>query len=181
MTKRYSFLIAVLALALLPAIASANARLISVTPVASGCVSGPTGPAVQAWDVEPGETYTLTISYVLECANGGTDPTLDVRVNSTTHGNTDIVATYVSDGVYQFNYTMPTDGVCTFPIFYCTTPGNAYTGIFVVRNDGGMFQAHLRAASFDAGCTNPQALIGPACQTVPVDEATWGQVKALYR
>ena len=33
------------------------------------------------------------------------------------------IATFVSPGVYQFNYTMPANAVCTFPVFYCTTPG----------------------------------------------------------
>jgi hypothetical protein len=181
MSKGYKVFLAIAALALVPAMASANARLISVTPVSGGCVSGPTGPAVQAWDVESGETYHLTISHVLECGNGGTDATINVRVNSSTHGNTDIVATYVSDGVYEFDFTMPEDAVCTFPIFYCTEFGNNMSGIFVTRNDGGMFQAHLRASTFMAGCTNPIANLGPACMTVPVEESTWGKVKSLYR
>jgi len=180
MNKRYGIVIAVLALALLPAMAHANARLVSVVPTAGGCVSGPTGPSVQAWDVEPGETYTLTLTNVAECGNGGTDPTINVRVNSTTHGNTDIIATYVADGVYEFDYTMPSDAVCTFPIFYCTTPGQAFTGIFAIRDDGVMYQAHLRAASFDGACMNPVQLKGPACLTVPTDEASWGRVKAIY-
>jgi hypothetical protein len=180
MIKRYGIIVSVLALAVLPALAHANARLVSVTAVDGGCVSGPTGPFVQSWDVEPGKTYTLTITNATDCANGGTDATLNVRVNSTTNGNTDIVATYVADGVYEFNYTMPSDAQCTYPIFTCTTPGDYATGIFVVRDDGGMFQAHLRASTFDAGCTNPQEILGPDCMTVPTDEATWGQVKAIY-
>jgi hypothetical protein len=178
--KRYFFPIAILTLAVLPAIAFANARLVSVTAVSGGCVSGPTGPTVQSWDVEPGETYTLTISNVLECANGGTDPTLNVRVNSEGHGNTDLVATLVEPGVYQFDYTMPEDGTCTFPIFYCTTPGQPATGLFVIRNDGVSFQAHLRAASFDPGCTNPTEIPGPYCLVVPAEESTWGGIKTLY-
>jgi hypothetical protein len=181
MCKRYLLAAASLLLVAVPVLSHANARLISVTPVGTGCVSGPTGPAVQAWDVEPGETYTLTISHAVECGNGGTDPTINVRVNSTTHGNTDIVANNVGVGVYEFTFTMPTDAVCTFPIFYCTTPGDNSSGMFVTRNDGGMFQAHLRAASFDPGCTNPHELKGPDCMTVPTDNKTWGQVKSLYR
>ncbi len=181
MCKRYLAAAAMLVFAAVPVVSHAAARLVSVVPVGGGCVSGPTGPAVQAWDVEPGQTYTLTITHAIECSNGGTDPTMNVRVNSTTHGNTDIVATNVGVGVYQFDYTMPTDAVCTFPIFYCTTPGNNASGSFVVRNDGGMFQAHLRAASFSAGCTNPVQLKGPDCMTVPTDNKTWGAIKVLYR
>ncbi len=179
--KRYLVLAVVVALAMIPVMSHANARLISVTSVSGGCVSGPTGPAVQAWDVEPGETYTLTISGVTECANGGTDATLNVRVNSTDSGNWDGVATYVSDGVYEFDFTLPMDAGCTFPIFYCTTPGDYSTGIFVIRNDGVMYQAHLRASTFDAGCTNPKEILGPDCQTVGTENSTWGGVKAHYR
>jgi len=178
--KRYFVSISILALTILPMMAHADARLVSVTPVSGGCVSGPTGPAVQAWDVEPGETYTLRITHVLECANGGTDPTLDVRINSGTHGNTDYVATNVAPGVYEFDVTLPKDAVCTFPILYCTTPGDNSTGIFVIRDDGGSFQAHLRAASFKEGCTEPNPLYGGSCGPVPTENSTWGAIKSLY-
>ena len=185
MVRRYSFLLAFALAAFLPAIAVAiplgGARLISVTPVDGGCVSGPTGPTMQAWDVEPGKTYTLTISNVTECANGGTDATLNVRVNSTSSGNTDIVATFVAPGTYQFNYTVPPDASCTLPIFYCTTPGDNTSGYFTRRNDGGNYQAHLRAATFGAGCTNPQEIIGPACLPTPARPHSWGKLKAIYR
>jgi hypothetical protein len=170
-----------LAMAVVPAVAGATGQLTSVTAVSGGCVSGPTGGAVQAWDVEPGETYTLTISHVLECANNGTDPTLNVRVNSTDHGNTDLVAINVAPGVYEFNFTLPSDAGCTFPIFYCTTPGLGNTGIKVIRDDGGDFQAHLRAAAFGPGCTNPTEIRGPDCDVVSVEEANWGLTKTLYR
>ena len=96
MTHRHLIVLAALAALTLPSLALANARLISVVPTDGGCVSGPTGPGVQAWDVEPGKTYEVTISNVTECANGGTDPTLNVRVNSMNTGNTDIVATLVA-------------------------------------------------------------------------------------
>ena len=181
MSRRYALLLPLLAFLVAPGLAHANARLISVVPTDGGCVSGPTGPSVQAWDVEPGKTYQVTISNVTECASGGTAATLDVRVNSTDLGNQDLVATFVSPGVYQFTYTMPVGGICTFPIFYCTTPGVANTGLLVQRNDGGAFQAHLRAASFGPGCTNPQALIGGVCLVVPTRPGTWGKVKSIYR
>jgi len=131
--------------------------------------------------VEPGKTYEVTISNVTECANGGTDATLDVRVNSSNSGNTDLIATLVVPGTYKFSYTLPADAVCTFPIFYCTTPGQNNTGLFVHRNDGGPFQAHLRAATFGPGCTNPQAILGGDCLVVPTRPSTWGKVKSFYR
>jgi hypothetical protein len=66
MKKCYFVFFIVLALAVLPVIALAlplgSGRLVSVTPVYGGCVSGPTGGTVQAWDVERGDTYTLTLT-----------------------------------------------------------------------------------------------------------------------
>jgi len=178
----YVVLIAALVCAALSTSASANANLISVTPVDGGCVSGPTGPFVQAWDVEPGKTYTVAISNVTECANGGADATLNVRVNSSVSGNFDLIATLVAPGTYQFDFTIPAGAACTLPIFYCTTPGEYSTGIVVTRNDGGSFQAHLRAATFDVGCTNPQEIYQwPWCGPLPVDPTTWGHVKSMYR
>jgi hypothetical protein len=180
LSKYYFVCITIFALVLVPVLAQANARLVSVTPVAAGCVSGPTGPAVQAWDVEPGETYTITVADVFECAAGGTGPTIDVRVNSSDLGNVDLVASLVSPGVYAFDFTMPLDGVCTFPIYTCTTPGVGPSGDLVIRDDGVAFQAHLRAATFEAGCINPMAILGGVCSPVPNDESSWGTLKALY-
>jgi hypothetical protein len=185
------FASAVCVILLLPAIALAEdngtARLISVTMVSGGCVYGPTGNAnsVQAWDVEPGHTYTLTIDGVSECAGGGTDPTLNVRVKSSASGNTDLVAVYVSPGVYRFDFTMPADASCTYPILYCTTPGDGSSGLFVIRNDGVSKQAHLRASRFGLvgmGCTNPIEILGPECNGVlGTEESNWGAVKEMYR
>jgi len=66
MKKCYFVFFEVLALAVLPVIALAlplgSGRLVSVTPVYGGCVSGPTGGTVQAWDVERGDIYTLTLT-----------------------------------------------------------------------------------------------------------------------
>ena len=181
MLHRHLIALAALAALTLPSLAQANARLINVVPTDGGCVSGPTGPTVQFWDVQPGKTYQLTISNVAECAHGGTDPTLNVRVNSSCCGNTDIVATLVSPGTYQFSYTVPVNGVCTFPIFYCTTPGQSNSGLNVDRNDGAPFMAHLRAASFGPGCTNPTPILGGECAIVPTHPSTWGKLKSIYR
>src|SRR6185369_9445014 len=103
MSPRQLILLAALAALTIPALAQANARLISVVPTDGGCVSGPTGATVQFWDVEPGKTYELTISNVTEC----TGPTINVRVNSASSGNTDLVATLVVPGTYKFSYTLP--------------------------------------------------------------------------
>jgi hypothetical protein len=187
--KCYFICIAIVALAILPAIAHAcTGRLINVTPAAGGCVNGPTGSlkCAQVWDVEPGHTYTLTIANVTECAHGGTDPTLNVRVNSSTPGQryTDLVAVYVSPGVYRFDYVLSAGAVCTMPIFYCTTPGVATSGLYVRRNDGESKPALLRASRFESvgmGCTNPIPIIGPECGTLGIDDSSWGTIKAIYK
>jgi len=181
MSHRQLSVLVALAVLSIPSLAQANARLINVVPTDGGCVSGPTGASVQFWDVEPGRTYELTISNVTECANGGTDPTINVRVNSSSAGNTDLVATLVVPGTYKFTYTLPANAVCTLPIFYCTTPGHNNTGTRVNRNDGANFQAHLRAAAFAPGCTNPQSILGGDCGLVPTRPSTWGKLKSIYR
>lgn len=178
--KRYFVCITILALVLVPVLANAAPRLVNVTPVDGGCVSGPTGPATQAWDIEPGKTYTVTVADVFECAAGGTGPTIDVRVNSSNSGNVDLVATLVSPGVYAFDFTMPLDGVCTYPVYTCTTPGSGPSGDLVMRDDGGGFPAHLRASTFEAGCTNPMEILGGDCAPIPDAESSWGTLKALY-
>jgi hypothetical protein len=164
-----------------PSVAHANARLTNVVALDGGCVSGPTGNSVQFWDVQPGKTYQLTITNVTECGNGGTATTINVRVNSSGSGNTDLVATNAGPGTYTFSYTLPLDAACTFPIFYCTTPGQGNSGLRVNRNDGGDFQAHLRASTFGPGCTAPTPILGPGCLDTPTRSATWGKVKSTYR
>jgi hypothetical protein len=164
--------------------------LTDVISTDGGCVSGPSGATTEAWDIEPGFTYRLTLVGVTECANNGTDPTLDVRVNSSIPGHeyTDIVATYVSPGVYQFDFALPSEAWCTLPILYCTTPGEwLTTGLFVIRHDGATnsngvpYSAHLRASTFGAGCTNPLMILGPECGAIPVGQSSWGTVKASFR
>lgn len=173
--------IAVACLAVSSGIAQANARLVSVVPLDGGCVAGPTGNTTQFWDVERGRTYQVTISNVTECGNGGTAPTINVRVNNSAGGNVELVATLVAPGTYVFTYTVPLTSACTGPLFYCSTPGRGGSGLFVQRNDGVSFQAHLRAATFGPGCTNPTEVPGPGCSTVPTRSRTWGSVKAIYR
>ena len=178
--------VALLALVLLAStsgLARANARLVSVTPLQGGCVSGPDGNenSVQQWNVEPGSSYRITITDVYECANGGTAPTLDVRVNSGSAGNIDLVATFVSAGTYQFDVTIPSDARCTMPILYCTSPGESETGIRVYRNDLVEKQSHLRISTFGAGCTNATGTVGADCMVTPTRSVTWGRVKAFYR
>ncbi len=167
-----------LGLTAISAPAQAGARLVNVIALDGGCLSGPTGVSVESWDAVPGKSYQLTIDQVTECADGGMAPTLNVRVNNTAVGNTDLIATWVSPGIYQFSYTLPVTSCETFPIFYCTTPGASNTGTLVVRHDTGQFQAHLRAATFGPACSLPAAIL---CLPTPTRPSTWGQVKSIYR
>ena len=160
-------------------LAHANARLTSVVALDGGCVSGPTGPTTQFWDVQPGKTYQLTITNVTECGSSGTAATIGVRINSTGSGNFDLVATNTGVGTYTFSFTMPANAACTFVISYCTTPGQGSTGIKVNRNDGGPFQAHLRASTFGPGCTTPTPIT--TCTSVGVQQSSWGTLKTYYR
>ena len=176
----HTFGIACAALLLSSTLARAEARLVSVTPLDGGCVAGPTGPSVQFWDVEPGRRYEFTLTNVTECGNGGTAPTINIRVNMS-GGNVDLVATRTGPGQYVFSLTIPLGFTCTGPIFYCTTAGNPSTGLFVQRSDGGKHQAHVRAATFGPGCTNPTTISGPGCATVFTFSRRWGQVKDIYR
>lgn len=182
------------AVLLLPAVGHAldkgTGRLVTVIPVDGGCIMGPTGATTEAWDVEAGYTYRLRIEDVTECANNGTDPTLDVRVNSSIPGHeyTDLVAVNVAPGAYEFEYTLPANAWCTLPILYCTVPGEwLTTGLFVRRHDGATnnngvpYTAHLRVSTWDAGCTNPEMIIGPECGTVPTEDSTWGKIKGIYQ
>lgn len=172
------------------ALEKGTARLVSVTPLNGGCVSGPTGATTEAWDIEPGHSYQIRLEDVTECANGGTDPTLNIRVNSSIPGHeyTDLVATNVAPGVYIFNYYLPASAWCTLPILYCTTPGEwLTTGLFVRRHDGGLnpqgvpYTSHLRASTWGPGCTIPTMIPGPECSTVSTEESSWGSVKARYQ
>jgi hypothetical protein len=184
----YFLCLVIFALIVLPATGNTcplgGGRLIDVT-TRGGCVSGPTGPQIQYWDIEPGHMYTLTLAYVTDCANGGTDSTLNVRVNSWTAGNTDIVAKYVSPGVYKFDYFFPRTAICTFRIFYCTTPGVSSSGRYAIRNDGVAYQALLRSSRFEGvgvGCTNPIPIDGPECGGVlGTEDSSWGTIKGIYK
>jgi len=181
MHVRYHVALVLVGLLSTTSVSHATAMLINVVPVNGGCVSGPTGATSQYWDVQPGKSYQLTITNVAECGNGGTAATINVRVNSTGSGNTDLVAVSVSPGTYTFSFTLPAGSSCTFPIFYCTTPGQGNTGTMVIRNDGGNFPADLRASTFGPGCTNPTPITGPGCGATAVRPSTWGKVKTYYR
>lgn len=166
--------------------ASANALVSSIVPTDGGCIAGPSGNAStsQKYDVEPGKTYLVTLTGVSECGNGGTDATINVRVNGisqTNPQNADLVATLVAPGTYQFSFTVPLTANCTLPIFYCTTPGVSNSGLFAWRSDGIAKMVHFRASTWGPGCTNPVEIQGDNCRVTPTRSSTWGVVKSIYR
>ena len=175
MRSRYFVqLTAILAAAVLSTSAHAAARLVSVTPVDGGCVAGPTGPTVEAWDVQVLKTYTVTFDDVTECSGAN----IDVIVQNWYGTFVDLVATMVSPGVYSFRYTVPENACETSPIKYCVTPGEPSTGHTLGRHDTGLYQGHLRASIWSTGCTNPAVI---TCPAVPSLSRTWGMIKTLYR
>lgn len=125
-------------------------RVINVVPANTECISGPTGNGVQSWDVQQGGTYDVTIAGVTDAGNGGTDPTIQVLVKNSSAGNSCLTAFQQAPGVYKFTITMPENACNTFPITYGSCDAN--DAIFARRNDGGNFQSHLRAATFDGSC-----------------------------
>jgi hypothetical protein len=127
-------------------------KVINVTPVNTECIAGPTGNGVQTWDVQQGGTYDVTIAGVTDAGNGGTDPTIEVIVKNISSGNQCLTAFLQAPGVYKFTITMPAESCNTFPITYGSTGCQESTALFARRNDGGNFQSHLRAATFDGSC-----------------------------
>jgi hypothetical protein len=127
-------------------------KVINVVPVNTECVAGPTGNGVQSWDVQQGGTYDVTIAGVTDAGNGGTDATIEVIVKSSNNGNQCLTAYLQAPGVYKFTITMPESACQTFPITYGSTGCDPSTGLFARRNDGGNFESHLRAATFDGSC-----------------------------
>jgi len=128
-------------------------KVVNVVAEGTACVSGPTGNGVQSWDVQEGGTYDVTIAGVTDAGHGGTDATIEVIVKSSNTGNQCLTATKLSTGTYTFTITMPANSCATYPITYGSTGCDPSTAIFARRNDGGNFESHLRAATFDGTCT----------------------------
>lgn len=125
-------------------------KVINVTPVNTECIAGPNGNAVQSWEVQQGGTYEVTIAGVTDAGNGGTDPSIPVIVKNSSAGNQVLIALQDGVGVYKFTITMPANACNTFPITYGSAEEK--DALFARRNDGGNFQSHLRAATFDGSC-----------------------------
>lgn len=175
-SMRFVFLsLMFLALATENSIAQANlglGRVSSVIPLDGGCVFQDSLPlsGVESWDVAEARTYSVMLTSVTDCANGGTDPTLEVLVRSSSTGSVCVTATKIATGTYEFTVTMPPNACNTYPIHYCTSCSPSQ-GFFARRADGGSKQSHLRAATFGAGCTAPASDIDctPGCAAYVID------------
>ncbi len=168
-------------LLLAPSLAHSAGWISSITPLNSGCVSGPNptnNNNVRAWDMQPGKTYKVTLKDVTNCANGGTNASIGIYVKHSILGNTFLTASLVSTGTYTFNYTVPANGCETFPVRYCATQGSPNSGFAAGFQAGTGTTVHLRASTFQAGCTFPVEI---SCTTTPVEPATWGSMKSIYR
>jgi hypothetical protein len=131
-------------------------RLSSVVPLDGGCVFQDSLPlnAVESWDVAEARAYQITLTNVIDCANAGTDPTLEVMVRSSNTGNVCVSATQIATGSYTFAVMMPPNACNTYPIHYCTSC-SPNLGFFARRADGGPKQSHLRASHFTTACGCP--------------------------
>jgi hypothetical protein len=132
------------------------ARISSVTGVNGACsLSTTNGGGIQFWEVAQNHTYTVTLSDLTDAANGGTDPTIQVIVKSSSNGNTCVTATWQSAGVYSFNITLPITACNTMPVLYGTLNCSPGTGKWARQNNASnpLHLAHLRAAYFDGNCS----------------------------
>jgi hypothetical protein len=177
--RHYSLALTTLVLALLlPGTARANARLVSVVPRDGGCVGEPAGRKIETWPVQPGRVYTLTFDKVHECGHNGTDPTIGVLLVASGLQALPVTARKRSAGEYEFDYLVPAGACQELQLRYGVTNGRVDSGYEAGRHDDGSEQAHLRACTFQPGCTNPTTII---CGMTPTLSSSWGQLKSIYR
>ena len=131
-------------------VSNGTGQLTNVVGVGGACVvfNDQNGP--DQWNVEEGETYTLTISGITEC----TGSPISFLVANSTLGNTCVQGVPLSSGTATFNFTMGPPACLTYPIRYYCDGSCSGADSFVVQDDDGD-ASHLRAATFGAGCTNP--------------------------
>jgi hypothetical protein len=138
----------------------------SVTSSTNCVYSDTNGGGIQAWDIQAGGTYTVTLSGVDDAANQGMDPTMQVIVHNSAGGNICVQATSTVEGVYTFQITLTTQCL-TMPIEYGTLSCNPHSpqcvpvagcqgfGVFAQDNVGGIaggHEGHLRTTIFDSNC-----------------------------
>jgi len=137
-----------------------NGYISNVTGVNGECaVNTPTGNTGHKWDIQAGGSYNVTLSGVTDCANLGSDPSIQVIVKNGGGGN--VCATASQDPlnpvVGQYTFTIPLTTQClTMPILYCTSNCDPNTGMFAQGFDGTGGDGklgHLRTALFGDNCT----------------------------
>jgi protocatechuate 3,4-dioxygenase beta subunit len=130
-------------------------RIVSVEPLDGGCVQETVASATSLayWDIEPGLTYRVTLSNVTDCANGGTDASLEVVVHSENIVNQCLTASHAATGLYTFDITIPPLSCDTLPMNYCTIHCGQNSGFPPRRGNGVAKVAIFRVATFDAQCT----------------------------
>jgi hypothetical protein len=152
----------------------------SVTPIDGGGLHFDGGTDGNKWDVQQGKAYKITLTNVLDAANGGTDPSMEVMVKSSSANNSNqcFTATKVSTGVYEFTISMPATACNTYPILYGTTacaPNSGLKALSIPTNDKA---THLRAATFDdsgnyvgsdVDCNAPDPVINECVISCPQD------------
>lgn len=179
--------ILVLALAVTGALVSAHAvqaaKVESVVPNAvrpldPGCVAGPIDlVTVENWYVEQGRTYTIHLSDVTNCANGGTDTTIVIEIDGLEKGDpVFVLAVKLATGEYQFDFTMPSNACGPYRIKYCLYCIEDETGFIVEKQTGGG-ECDLFPAEFSDDCSTRTPVHCPT----PVEPSTWGTIKGLYR
>src|SRR4051812_4067224 len=110
---------------------------------------------VNWWNIQAGKTYSLTLSNINDCANGGTANTITVSIVDINLNKTCYIATKISTGTYRFVYTASNCGVVN--IWYCVTncaPNSGPSG-FVARctpGPGSGQAAELRTSLFNSQC-----------------------------
>jgi hypothetical protein len=143
----------------------------SVTSSTNCVYSDTNGGGVQAWDIQAGGTYTVTLSGVDDAANMGMDSTMAVIVHNSVGGNINVTATQTGNqGEYTFTITLGAQ--CkTMPIEYGTLTCNPHSptcvplagfagfGLFArdfpnnaPPSSGDKNQGHLRTTIFDSNC-----------------------------
>jgi hypothetical protein len=128
-----------------------NAYISLVTAVNGNCVQSTIDGNTQKWDIQAGGTYEVTLTGVNDCANYGSDPTIQVIVKNSAGGNICVaIANQTAAGVYVFQVTLTTQCL-TLPILYCTSNCDPGTGMFA-RDALAGHEGHLRTATFDGDC-----------------------------
>src|SRR5262249_33894102 len=158
-----------------------NLSLQSVVKAGTACVSGPIGNGVQSWDIQPGGTYTLTFKLLgtSDLCPTPSPETLTLTL-SASFGNLSFTPSKsnTDPSIYTATITIPAVSCSTTNIKYCGPPS-----MFVRRNDGQEFEAHLRASTFGANCSNPTTIScqDQGCTTPPVLSGCPGQSSVTFQ